>query len=95
MGNLFALKSTEPSLLFKSTDPVGHQNDTWLRKLSSEAGIVIAAWGNDGSFMNRSKKVLDIIRHPHYLKLNDSGEPAHPLYLSATLKPKNFVRAKH
>ena len=47
----------------------------------------MAAWGNDGSCLNRSGEILGTLLNLHYIKMNKSGEPAHPLYLKADLKP--------
>ena len=87
MANLFAYRATEPKDMKSAKDPVGLNNDSWLLKLSGNSEIVIGAWGNDGSFLKRSNQVLNLIPNLHYLKLNKSGEPAHPLYLSSKLKP--------
>jgi hypothetical protein len=57
------------------------------KKLAKDAKIVVAAWGNDGEFMSRSEEVIKLVPDLHYLKLNFTGEPAHPLYLSSKLKP--------
>lgn len=87
MANLFAFRATDPSVMFAATDPVGQKNDEWLTKLSNAAGIVVAAWGNDGAHLGRSKEVIQLIPNLHYLKLNGTGEPAHPLYLKSNLQP--------
>jgi hypothetical protein len=87
MANLFAYRATEPSEMKSQNDPVGADNDEWLAKLSKDADIVIAAWGNDGSYLNRSHVVKAMLSNLHYLKMNKSGEPAHPLYLKADVKP--------
>jgi hypothetical protein len=70
-----------------SIDPIGSENDTWINKLSREAAIIVAAWGNDGSYLNRSREILGTLLNLHCIKMNKSGEPAHPLYLKADLKP--------
>lgn len=87
MANLFAFRATEPFNMKASIDPIGAENNLWLIKLAKDAQIVVAAWGNDGSYLNRSDAVKGIISNLHYLKINKSGEPAHPLYLKKTLKP--------
>ena len=87
MANLFAYRATEPSDMKASNEPIGSKNNIWLKKLSKEATLVVAAWGNDGSYLGRSKQVLEIIPNLNCLKLNKSGEPAHPLYQLAKLKP--------
>ncbi|MCK5296950.1 MAG: DUF1643 domain-containing protein [Alphaproteobacteria bacterium] len=87
MANLFAYRATDPKDLKLASNPIGDENDVWLKKLSDGAGVVVAAWGNDGSFNGRSEEIRNMLPNLHYLKLNESGEPAHPLYLSGDLKP--------
>ncbi len=87
MANLFAFRATEPSQMMGAKDPIGEGNDEWLIKLAQEAGVVVAAWGNDGSYLGRSKQVSEFVKNLHYLKMNITGEPAHPLYLKADCQP--------
>jgi hypothetical protein len=87
MANLFAYRATKPTDLLKAEDPVGTDNNKWLKELAEKAAIVVAAWGNEGSHLGRSKDVVRLIPNLHYLKMNVSGEPSHPLYLRADLKP--------
>ena len=73
--------------LMAAKTPIGADNDEWIRKHATDAGLVVAAWGNDGSHLGRSRKLMDMIPDLHCLKINKTGEPAHPLYQpgSATL----------
>jgi hypothetical protein len=87
MSNLFAFRATDPKDMMKAKDPIGTGNDKWLVQLAKNAGIVVAAWGNEGAYLERSEKVRKILPNLHYLKMNKSGEPAHPLYLKSTLQP--------
>jgi hypothetical protein len=87
MANLFAFRATEPSDMKASDDPIGAENNKWLKKLAKEAALVVAAWGNDGSYLERSEQVKELLPNLYCLKLNKSGEPAHPLYQAARLKP--------
>jgi len=87
MANLFAYRATSPTEIYSVKDPVGPENDLWLIKLFKDAGIVVAAWGNHGSYMGRSHIVLSLFPSFYCLKLNKSGEPAHPLYQPGTAKP--------
>ena len=68
-------------------DPIGIDNDKWIRKLSRGAGLIVAAWGNHGKHMGRSDEIRRKIKELNYLKLNASGEPSHPLCLNSGLKP--------
>ena len=82
-GNLFAYRATDPTVMKAAADPVGPDNDEWLQRLCGQAGLVIAAWGNHGAFQERSARVRSTLGPLHVLKLNRSGEPAHPLYQPA------------
>lgn len=92
IGNLFAYRATRPKDMLAVSDPVGINNDEWLVELAQKAGLVVAAWGNTGAYKNRSCHVRRLIPDLHYLKLNQSGEPAHPLYLRLDLKPTPLFR---
>ena len=96
MTNLFAYRATKPKDLLARKRVIGKDNNDWLLKLADKAGVTIAAWGNDGHYQNRAEHVKHLIQPLHYLKMNKSGEPAHPLYLRAELKPTlwhNAVKA--
>jgi hypothetical protein len=90
MANLFAFRATDPSDMKATEDPTGARNNHWLKLLATESDLIIAAWGNDGSYLQRSKQVRKILPEMHCLKLNKSGEPAHPLYQKANLRPIPF-----
>lgn len=87
MGNIFAYRSTDPAKLKIVKDPIGKKNNYWLKKLYSEAEITIAAWGNHGDYLNRGEDVANLFKTLYCLKKTKSGQPSHPLYLPAKLKP--------
>jgi hypothetical protein len=91
IGNLFAYRSTDRSVLRRVPDPVGPDNDHWLKRLQSKASLVICAWGESGAFRSRDKVVLEYLRHPHCLVQLKDGQPGHPLYKPANLKPTPLV----
>ena len=85
--NLFGFRATAPSELKAYHDPIGKENDAWVHEMAKEAAITVAAWGNHGKFLNRSIEFLSSLDQLHFIQMNKSGEPAHPLYLKAELKP--------
>lgn len=87
LGNLFAFRSTDPSALRHVTDPIGSDNDKWLKKLQAESALVVCAWGNPGSLHDRDQSVLAFLDRPHCLQRLKSGRPGHPLYKRADLMP--------
>ena len=92
MVNLFAYRTTLPSNLKKVKYPVGSENDKYIVMLSKKADITVAAWGNNGSLYSRDKQVLNLVPSLMCLKINSSGQPAHPLYLKKDLKLINYTR---
>jgi hypothetical protein len=92
MVNLFAYRTTFPSDLKEVKYPVGRDNDKYIIKLSKKADITVAAWGNNGNFYRRDKQVLSLVSNLMCLKVNKSGQPAHPLYLNKDLKLTRFTR---
>lgn len=90
IGNLFALRSTDPQVLYRDADPVGPSNDQALQDIAVEAQLVVCGWGVHGTLRGRGKTVaarLAQLRAPHALRLTRDGHPCHPLYLPAALKP--------
>lgn len=91
MTNLFAFRATDPKIMMKSVDPIGPDNDSWLCRLGDRAEMIIAAWGNKGSFMGRASTVLKMLPNVQYLRLNKDGSPEHPLYIPGDTKPSLYV----
>ena len=91
MTNAFAIRATDPRVMLAHEDPIGPNNDYWLKRIADEAGIVIAAWGIHGSHRDRDKAILSMldgkVRH---LGLTKAGNPRHPLYLRADTKPTRY-----
>jgi hypothetical protein len=89
--NLFAWRATDPEEMKRSRDPVGRRNDAAILRAAREAGVVVCAWGNHGAHLGRAGKVVARLRSAgvrlHFLKINGTGQPAHPLYLPGSLKP--------
>ena len=90
--NLFAYRTTLPSNLKKVKYPVGSENDKYIMTLSKKADITVAAWGNNGNLYSRDNQVLSLLPNLMSLKVNKSGQPAHPLYLKKDLKLTKFTR---
>ena len=92
MINLFAFRATEPREMKMARDPVGPHNDRIVEALAREAGVVVAAWGCDGTYLERDRTVLALLPRPvHCLKLNGDGSPGHALYLRGDLKPRVWL----
>lgn len=80
--NLFAYRATKPEELKKQYKPVGYKNNHHIKTESTNAAMVVAAWGNQGSFLKRDEKVLKLLKDVplRCFKVTSKGQPAHPLY---------------
>jgi hypothetical protein len=91
MMNLFSFRATDPKDMKKAEKQNIMLNDIRIARRASEAGIIILAWGNHGTFHGRANHVLHLLKpfseKLHCLKLSKHGNPVHPLYLKNNLKP--------
>lgn len=88
MTNLFAFRATQPKDMKRALDPIGPDNNHWLRETAGQAGLVVAAWGVNGKFLERDKAVASLLPNLYCFRLTDStGMPEHPLYLPKDLTP--------
>jgi hypothetical protein len=92
VGNLFALRATDPAVLLAARDPVGGRaNARALFDLVDEAALVLCAWGQFSAVGNRGREAIALVRGrgriPHCLGLTKHGAPRHPLYLPASTRP--------
>jgi hypothetical protein len=93
MLNLFAYRSTDPSILYEIQDPIGPENDRYITAVSHKTNLVIACWGNHGELHNRGEDICRILKPSISLKclqLTKSNQPSHPLYLKKELRPRDF-----
>jgi hypothetical protein len=92
--NLFAYRSAKPSELRQVNDPVGAQNDRYLKKAIKSADKVVVAWGNNGKLMQRDRMILDLLSiynvQPYCLGITKAGYPRHPLYVMSSKQPSSY-----
>lgn len=96
VANLFALRSTDPSVLKREEDPVGEENDLAIAVGAATATLVVAAWGTHGTLKDRDRQVIEIVsrwKDLYCLALTKEGIPGHPLYLKKSLEPTLFQEA--
>ncbi len=93
MLNIFAFRATKPAKMKAEKWPVGAHNDYHLLRVADKAGLIVAAWGNHGDFMERGRKVCQLLTNQkiHCLGITKADMPKHPLYLKADLKPVLFM----
>lgn len=93
--NIFALRTTYPDDLRLSADPIGPENDEWIKKTVNhpDTDRIVVAWGNVSSlFRQREIKVVHMLKDfgkPVYcLGITTSGAPMHPSRLGYCIQPE-------
>ncbi len=85
VANMFAFRTPYPSELWQAEDPVGPDNDSWIRSLGDVAECIVVAWGNNGN-TDREDHILGTLlerREVFCLGTTGQGSPMHPLYRPA------------
>lgn len=87
MLNLFAFRATDPQVMRGAEDPVGPDNDAFLRCATARTQVVLCAWGAHGAFNGRGRQVEQLLqqfdRPLVCLGRTKEGLPKHPLYIAA------------
>ena len=93
--NIFAYRSTDPKIMRLQKDPIGPENDKIIIKSANWSNNIICAWGTNGSHLNRGKKIEELLRAKNFtlthLGLSKDGHPKHPLYISYSVSPENWI----
>lgn len=93
--NIFAYRTTYPKELFAADEAIGRENDRHILNVCQQADLVVAAWGVNGSYMQRGTQVEAMLRKPGVvlwcLGLTKGGFPRHPLYVRADTEPEVWV----
>lgn len=86
--NIFALRSPDPKVLARSSDPIGPANDAWIdaglvAMGDHEPGVrVVCGWGGGGMYLNRGAHVIDRLTRNgitlYAMGQNRDGTPVHP-----------------
>jgi hypothetical protein len=89
VGNLFPYRSTDPkNLLNKPIEEIApFENFKHIKQMVEKCDLHILAHGNP-IVKDVTPDLFD--KRWHYLKLTNSNNPYHPLYLKETLKPIPF-----
>lgn len=85
--NVFAFRTPYPNALKQADEPIGPRNAHYLNLAKKTSDLQVAIWGNDGTFLNQAARIQKRFENLHVIRMNQSGQPAHPLYLPKQLKP--------
>jgi hypothetical protein len=89
VANLFALRSTDPAMLYQCADPVGPKYNETIG-IATAGRRVIVAWGYHGAHLQRDRAVLTLLsdRMVEALAVTKDGYPKHPLYVAGSTVPR-------
>ena len=90
MANLFAFRSTYPKEIYLIDDPIGKDNDHYLLECVTQSDLIVACWGNNGTYMNREKVITELVPNLYCLQKNKNGTPHHPLRPPRNIHPVPF-----
>ncbi|BBD23510.1 DUF1643 domain-containing protein [Streptococcus constellatus] len=90
MANLFAFRSTYPKDIYLIDDPIGKDNDYYLLECVTQSDLIVACWGNNGTYMNREKVITELVPNLYCLQKNKNGTPHHPLRPPRNIHPVPF-----
>lgn len=94
--NLFAYRAADPGEVRRTDDRVGPDNDLHIARLADGASLIVASWGNRGSYRRRDVRVRRLVaaagKTLHCLALTTRGQPGHPLYPGRDLAPYLYIR---
>lgn len=91
--NLFAYRTSKPSLLKQATEPIGRENNRFILESVERSDLVILAWGNHGVWQRQDLYILQLLKsynHLYCFGITKQNCPRHPLYLRSTIKPEVF-----
>jgi len=92
--NLYGFRSPKPTDLKTADDPIGPQNDHFIRDAAMYCDHLVLAWGASKAPGKKLRvdTVMSIIadatnRQPLCLGQTNDGSPKHPLYISKSVVP--------
>ena len=89
--NLYALRSPEPKKLLTHTDPLGPQNEEYIRMAVRESQLVVAAWGAFKLGVPQSIKPILRSNNLWCLGTTKYGHPKHPLYVKSSTQRETYT----
>jgi len=88
--NAFALVDTYPGGLYEHPGPIGEwgKNDEAIKVAAERADLIVVAWGNHGTFLDRDQAVLALLkgRDLWCFGRNQGGAPRFPRALPSNIE---------
>lgn len=92
--NLFAYITERDHDLTTVKDPIGPDNDKWIKKIDRRTDLTIFAWGVNGKIQKRSQEVEKMFKIAWALDIDPKGYPKYPLFVPNNPKLKSYKHEK-
>lgn len=97
--NSGAVRETDSEKACRAVDPVGPDNEAWVRALIPTCSMHIAGWGPNAARFGGDKLIQQAFRDtgtPLFaLAINRDGSPRHPLYVPYGAVPVPLCLSEH
>lgn len=88
--NLYAWIAANPKELKHAADPIGNDNDKWIKSMAEHCDKVLCIWGNYAN-QDRRSEVMSYIRDKAYaIDFTKSGNPRHILHHTSNIVIKKI-----
>jgi hypothetical protein len=92
--NSGAIRETDSKKACLAPDPIGPDNDAWIRSLIPTCKMHIAGWGPKAAIFGGDKRLRQVFQECgvelYALRINRDGSPRHPLYVGYNIQPIPF-----
>lgn len=96
VGNLFPCRSSNPDDIHQLWDPAfDGQNERALRRMASQCGTVVFAWGCHPSVGIRNAAIISMFPAAMVIQKTMYGHPRHPLYIKNGVVPAPYQTDIH
>ncbi len=85
--NLYSYITSSPSVLYRSSNILGHKNKSFVKKQIKNSDRIVYAWGNTETEPDWLKK---LVKTSYCIGINKNGTPKHPLYLNSNAQLSIF-----
>lgn len=89
--NAGAIRETNADKACRASEPIGPDNEAWIRALIPSCAVHIGGWGPKAARFGGDRLLRKIFCEMGVqlfaLKVNKDGSPGHPLYLSYSAEP--------
>ena len=92
--NAGAIRETDANKARRASDPIGPDNEAWIRALIPSCALHIGGWGPKAAQFGGDRQLKRIFHEMGIqllaLKINKDGSPGHPLYIGYDAEPAPF-----